>query len=63
MAQSLCGVPRLINDVSTHSRTGSKITEYQRSKQDTLASNTTPMEHYDGFIQRLISIFNHLQTK
>ena len=50
MAQSLCGVPGLINDGSAHGRTGSETTEDQRSKQVTVAvaSYTTPMEHYDG---------------
>ena len=48
MARFLCGVPGLINDSSTHSRTGSETTEDQRSKQVRVASYTTPMEHYDG---------------
>ena len=48
MARSLCGVPGLINASSAHSRTGSESTEDQRSKQVTVASYTTPMEHYDG---------------
>ena len=48
MALSLCGVPGLINDGSAHSRTGSGTTVNQGSKQVTVASYTTPMEHYDG---------------
>lgn len=48
MARSLCGVPGLINDGSAHSRTGSETTVNQGSKQVTVASYTTPMEHYDG---------------
>ena len=48
MARSLCGVPGLINDGSAHIRTGSETTVNQGSKQVTVASYTTPMEHYDG---------------
>ena len=48
MARFLCGVPGLINDGSAHSRTGSETTEDHRSKQVTVASYTTPMEHYEG---------------
>ena len=48
MARALCGVPRLINDSSAHSGTGSETAEDQRSKQVTVASYTTPLEHYDG---------------
>ena len=48
MAGSLCGVPGLINGGSAHCRTGSETTEDQRSKQVTIASYMTPLEHYDG---------------
>ncbi len=48
MARAPCGVPRLINDSSAHSSTGSETTEDQRSKQVTVASFTTPLEHYEG---------------
>ena len=47
MAQSLRGVPGLINDGSAHSRTKSKTTEDLGLKQVTVASYATPMEHYD----------------
>ena len=49
MARSLCGVPGLINHGSAHSRAGSEITVNQGSEQVSVASYTTPMEHYDGF--------------
>ena len=49
MARSLCGVPGLINDGSAHSRTGSETTVNQGSKQVTVASYTTPMEHHERF--------------
>ena len=48
MSRSVCGVPGLINGGSAHSRTGSETTEDQRSKQVTVASYTTSLEHYDG---------------
>jgi len=48
MARSLCGVPGLTNGGSAHSRAGSETTEDQRSKQVTVASDTTPLEYYDG---------------
>ena len=48
MARSLCGVPELIHGSSAHSSTGSETTEDQRSKQVTVASCTTPLEHYEG---------------
>ena len=48
MAQSLRGVPGLINDGNAHSRTKSKTTEDLGLKQVTVASYATPMEHYDG---------------
>jgi hypothetical protein len=41
-------VPRLINVSSAHSSTEIETTEDQRSKQVTVASYTTPLEHYNG---------------